>query len=176
MHFNIPSSWFLLNAIRMIQPPTRNTRNSKCTHRNLQNFFLLMPTLLVWQSEILHWITSSPKCDLVSLTNTSSLSHKWNSGRLKSNTLPDLSIPWRQSSICMPTSPASFSFSHFSSAPWRISIHMHSVSPVCCSTYSQILAFNVTSISAFTYKIIFMLSVFSPWHNKWLHVWKNNNV
>lgn len=48
LHFNILSSWFLLNAIRMIQPPTRNTRNSKCTHRNLQNFLLLVPTPLLW--------------------------------------------------------------------------------------------------------------------------------
>lgn len=136
MHFNIPSSWFLLNAIRMIQPPTRNTRNSKCTHRKLQNFLLLMPTLLLWQNRSSSLNTSSPNCDLVSLTNTSSLSHKWSAGRLKDNTLPDFSITRCQPILYGPTFSTWFPFSHRSPAPRRTSTHMHSVSLAHCSAYS----------------------------------------
>lgn len=78
LHFNILSSWFLLNTIRMIQPPTRNTSNSKCTHRNLQNFLLLMPTPLLWQSQSpllnyqFYYMWPFP------LWNTSTLGKKWN--------------------------------------------------------------------------------------------------
>lgn len=161
----MPSGWFS-------HPP--GTPGTASAHTEIcKTFFFWCQHYCSGKVEILHWITSSPKCDLVSLTTTSSLSHKWNAGRLKGDILPDSSIPWRQPFLCMPTSSTSFSFSHCSVTPWRTSIHMHSVSPVCCSPYSRTFAINVSSISALytsIKKIIVMFLVFFPFHIMWLHV------
>lgn len=132
----MPSGWFS-------HPP--GTPGTASAHtENCKTFFFWCQHYYSGKIEALHWITSSPKCDRVSLTNTSSVSHKWNAGRLKGNTLSDFSITWCQPIIYMFTLSTSFLFSPCSPTPRRTSIHMHSVSLVRCSAYSWTLAFNVS--------------------------------
>lgn len=132
----------------MIQPPTRNTSHGKCTHRNLQNFLLLMPTPLLWQS-LFFWITSFTKYDLVLLTNTSSLSNKCNF-RLRGNILPDSSTPaviGHGHTICpfLILSLVTVT-SEDQQDPYTPQVHF-----VCRPTYSWTCAFNAISL---------------PWHSQ----------
>lgn len=74
----MPSGWFS-------HPP--GTPGTASAHtENCKTFFFWCQHYYSGKIEALHWITSSPKCDLVSFTNISSVSHKWNAGRLKGNT------------------------------------------------------------------------------------------
>lgn len=132
----MPSGWF---SHPPGTPGTASAHTESC-----KTFFFWCQHYYSGKIEALHWITSSPNCDLVSLTNTSSLSHKWSAGRLKDNTLPDFSITRCQPILYGPTFSTWFPFSHRSPAPRRTSTHMHSVSLAHCSAYSWTLAFNVS--------------------------------
>lgn len=178
LHFNILSSWFLLNAIRMIQPPTRNTSNSKCTQRNLQNFLLGCQPCYSGKVRNLYWITSSTKMWPCSPQIPTRSSNKWNFWLIKmqhsswfEHTLPSGS-PWLWS---WPT-PLNFLTIYCNPKEPVRSIHIPSPPgrPSCLQLTLYIYAISLSHMPQVIFHFPFL--EVSHFHRMELYAQKNRNV
>lgn len=117
----MPSGWF---SHPQGTPVTASAHTKIC-----KTFFFWCQHYYSGKVEILHWITSSPKCDLVSLTNTSLIS-----GMLADEKAA-LFLTWE----CHDVSPPSawpYYLLHFLTNTWKDNILTYSVSLVCYPAYS----------------------------------------
>lgn len=97
----MPSGWF---SHPQGTPVTASAHTKIC-----KTFFFWCQHYYSDKVEILHWITSSPRCDLVSLTNTSHISGMLADER---QLPPDLRMPWCQPILCLATLFTPFSHQH----------------------------------------------------------------
>lgn len=162
----MPSGWFS-------HPP--GTPVTASAHTEIcKTFFFWCQQYYSGKVKVLQWITSSPKCDPVSLTNTSSFAQKWSDGELKGS-FPDLAYP-----AVNPSLHAHIIYCAFSPAPWRTNI-ICTLLPLDAALPTaeplHLLLVLTLSLYASIFKNHFsVFSGFFPLQNMWLHLWKNNNV